>query len=440
MSDVLFTNVRIFDGTGAPSFRGEVLVRDNRIAAVAKGRSWVEGREAELIDGGGATLMPGLVDAHTHLSFASTVDRIVDFGANLPPEQQILASVRAGRTMLDHGFTSAYSAGCFNAAAEVELREEFARGALPGPRLRACSFEREGAALATGGADYHQGAQRRKPDPQGNAAFVHAMARLGVDSVKFVLSGESGIQPGTSRIVQFHEEELVAANRAAREAGVWLNAHCHAGEAIKMAARNGFRVLYHCTWADEEAMDLLEARKHEIFIAPAPGINWANIHEGEAFGITREVAKAQEQFLALELVGELMPKLKKRGLRILPGGDYGFPWNPIGKNARDLELFVKLFGFTPAEALSAATKLGGEIMGMESELGLIRKGYLADLLLVAGDPVRDVRILQDRSNLLVIMKDGRFHKRPGTAPERAPRAPRSGKLGDRILGGRAVRP
>ena len=440
MSDVLFTNVKIFDGTGAPSFRGEVLVSGNRIAAVAKGRNWVEARGAELVDSGGATLMPGLIDAHTHLSFASTVDRIVDFGAQLPSEQLMLATVRAGRTMLDHGFTSAYSAGCFNAVAEVALREEFARGALPGPRLRACSFEREGEVAGSGGVDYHAGTGKRRPDPEGNAAFVHAMAKLGVDSVKFVLSGESGLQPGTSRIVQFYDEELAAASQAAQQAGLWLSAHCHAAEAIKMAARNGFRVLYHCTWADEEAMDLLEARKQEIFIAPAPGINWANIHEGEAFGITREVAKQQEQFLALELVSELMPQLKKRGVRILPGGDYGFPWNPIGKNARDIELFVKLFGYTPAEALSAATKLGGEIMGMENELGLIRKGYLADLLLVAGDPLRDVSILQDRANLLAIMKDGQFHKRPATAPTRVDRAPGSGKLGDRMLGARAVHP
>jgi imidazolonepropionase-like amidohydrolase len=107
-----------------------------------------------------------------------------------------------------------------------------------------------------------------------------------------------------------------------------------------------------------------------------------------------------------------VPKLRARGIRLLPGGDYGFPFNPNGRNAWDLELWVRHFGYTPAEALQAATELGGQIMGQGEELGLVRPGYLADLLLVAGDPTQDVRVLQDKHKLVAIMKDGRFHKRP----------------------------
>ena len=114
----------------------------------------------------------------------------------------------------------------------------------------------------------------------------------------------------------------------------------------------------------------------------------------------------------LEVAIENMKDLHKRGVRVLPGGDYGFAWNPVGNNARDLEHFVNLFDFTPMDALVAATKLGGEIMGMGGELGQIKDGYLADILLVAGDPLKDVTILQDRRNFLAIMKDGHFHKAP----------------------------
>jgi imidazolonepropionase-like amidohydrolase len=117
----------------------------------------------------------------------------------------------------------------------------------------------------------------------------------------------------------------------------------------------------------------------------------------------------------MALQRELVPQLRRRGIRVLPGGDYGFPHNPIGRNARDLELFVTLFGYSPAEALMAATKWGGQIMGMGDELGLVRPGYLADLLLVRGDPVADIRALQDRDNLVAIMKDGAFHKAPSIA-------------------------
>ena len=107
-------------------------------------------------------------------------------------------------------------------------------------------------------------------------------------------------------------------------------------------------------------------------------------------------------------------ELWKRGMRILPGGDYGFAWNPIGNNARDLEHFVNLLGLTPAEALMSATKWGGEIMGIPN-LGLVKDEYLADLLLVKGDPTRDVKLLQDRNNLLIIMKDGAYHKHPSSS-------------------------
>jgi imidazolonepropionase-like amidohydrolase len=276
--------------------------------------------------------------------------------------------------------------------------------------MRACSFERSASAVS-GAAGRYSGADAREADVAGVADFVREMIGIGVDAVKFVLSGESAIRPGTSRITQFYDEELAAGTQLAHEAGVWLNAHCHSSATIKQALRHGFRVLYHCTWADEETTDLLEAHKERIFVAPGPGVNYAAIHEASAFGITREMAVQQEQVETLERVSQLMPELRRRGVRVLPGGDYGFPWNPIGKNARDMELFVTHFGFTCAQALSAGTMLGGQIMGMGDELGLIRAGYLADLLLIDGDPLKDIRLLQDRNRLLLVMKDGGIHKR-----------------------------
>jgi imidazolonepropionase-like amidohydrolase len=125
---------------------------------------------------------------------------------------------------------------------------------------------------------------------------------------------------------------------------------------------------------------------------------WLQFAEG--LGMRREIEHATG----------VMKELKRRGVRVLPGGDYGFAWNKIGTNARDLEHFVNLFGFTPMEAIVAATRLGGAIMMKEGELGQIKPGFLADILLVDGNPLTDVRILQDRDRLLAIMKDGSFHK------------------------------
>ncbi len=166
---------------------------------------------------------------------------------------------------------------------------------------------------------------------------------------------------------------------------------------------------------------MLEAHKDEIFVAPAMGIMYTTAHgEGSGYGITADHPVALDFKRELDSCIENMKQLKARGVRVLPGGDYGFAWNPIGTNARDLEHFVKLLDFTPAEAITAATKLGGELMDMD--VGQIRESFLADLLLVDGNPLADVSILQDAGRLTGIMKDGSFHKYAGRVAERSVQA------------------
>ncbi len=411
MPTTLIANVTIFDGSGSAPFPGEVLIDGNRIAAVAKGGEHIAAPGAATVDGGGATLMPGLIEAHAHLGFGSSVDRVLR-GSAPTPEQMLLITAHTAKVMLDHGFTGAYSAGSHSAPAETALRDEIDAGWLPGPRLRACSFEREASAIMEGAGRKYTSYEQRQPDVDGVRKFVADMAAAGVDSVKFVVTGDNSIVPNTSLVLLYYDEELRAASEAARDADVWLNAHAHSAAAIKLVLRHGFRVIYHCTWPDEEALDMLEARKDDIFVAPTIGLNWTNIHADPNYAKRDNGAALREQIAKLDHLRELMPKLHKRGVRLLPGGDYGFPTNPIGKNAHDIELFVTHLGFTPAEALRAATKLGGEIMGMADELGLIKPGYLADLLLVDGNPLRDIALLQDPNRLLMIMKDGKYHKQP----------------------------
>jgi imidazolonepropionase-like amidohydrolase len=120
----------------------------------------------------------------------------------------------------------------------------------------------------------------------------------------------------------------------------------------------------------------------------------------------------------LEIACASLKKMAKRGIRILPGGDYGFAWIKHGTNAKDLEYFVKHLGFSPMEALLSATKLGGQIMMQPNELGQLREGYLADLLLVDGDPLANISILHDPRRILAVMKDGKFAKSPEMEAER----------------------
>ena len=417
MERTVFTGGAVFDASGADPVPGEVIVEGDRIVEVRSG--WREGHgTARVVNIAGRTIMPGLIESHAHLTFPSAVGHI-DPSFNPPldvsffhhiegMEAELARAERNAAILLDAGFTSAYSAGSLlPMPVEVILRDKIKAGAVRGPRLRAASAERDNHPLRPDG---HFVADWQGPDAC--RQYVVENAAQGFDSVKFLLSNDDVFVEGGSQITQYSWEEAQAAGEQARESGVWLNCHAQSAESVKLAVRAGFRSIYHCTYADEEALDLLESVKDEVFVSPAPGIIYANVHEGAEYGIDRAAAEKMGSVAALEAMTEIYPEIRRRGIRALPGGDYGFPNNPIGRNARDLQLFVDLLGYTPVEALTAATRLGGQLMGMADELGVLAPGYLADLLVVRGNPARDVTLLQDAANIEWIVQAGRTHKQP----------------------------
>ncbi len=417
---IVITGGNVFDGTGSPSETGEVVVAGDRIIEIRAGHHPELHEGHEIIDAAGCTVMPGMVESHAHLTFPSAVGHI-DPSFNPPLDvsffgkiegfpSELVRAERNAKILLDAGFTSAYSAGSLlPMPTELVLREKLNAGVVPGPRLKTCAAERD--AVPRGPVEHPEDWDT----PESVAGWVRGHAEQGYDSVKLLLSNDDVFVEGGSQMLQYTEEQAAAAHEAAQETGVWLAAHCQASESVKMAVRHGFRSIYHCTYADEEAIDLLESVKDEVFVSPAPGIIWANVHAGEEFGITPEVAERMGSVRCLAQMQELYPKLRERGIRVLPGGDYGFPNNPIGRNAHDLTLFVECLGYEPIETLVAATKFGGQLMGMGDELGLLAPGYLADLLVVRGDPTSDVSVLEDADNLRVIMQGGRLHKQLAAA-------------------------
>jgi len=248
--------------------------------------------------------------------------------------------------------------------------------------------------------------------PEEFRKVAREMVREEVDTLKINPSGDEFVPFAKARHTVMNDSEVAAVCEVAQSRDLRVAAHARSAEAVKMSLRHGCEIIYHATLMDDEALDLLEAAKDRIFVAPTLGIQITTLHEASDWGITTEVAESLGMRRELEIGAESMKELHRRGVKVLPGGDYGFAWNPIGTNARDLEHFVNYLNFTPMEAIVAATKYGGQIMMMGDELGLIKEGYLADLLIVDGDPVQDVSILQDSSRLLGIMKDGSFHKRP----------------------------
>lgn len=418
MSDILFTNARIFDASGAQPFDGEVLVQGNRISQVRRGKGEaVRSAATQVIDAAGAFLMPGMTEAHTH--FAWNDQPTLASIQMMPPEEHALWCIRVAKRYLDMGWTSCVGAATAKPRLDVVTRNAISNGEFPGPRYIAGSQE---IAHLGGLGDMslpHLPFEELSfahvvSGPEEMRKAVRMFAKYGVDQIKLNLSGEY-ITGLPAELTPFSDEEVAMATAEARRLGKRVAAHARSAESVKQCVRHGIEVIYHASFADEEALDMLEANKDKHFVAP--GLAWLvnTCFHAKDYGITTEAAAQMGYMRELEAATETMHKMHKRGIRILPGGDYGFAWVPHGTNANDLQYLVKYAGMTPMESLLAATARGGEIMMRPNELGQIREGYLADLLLVDGDPLQDLSVLLDAQRLLAIMKDGAFHKAPKLA-------------------------
>jgi imidazolonepropionase-like amidohydrolase len=236
------------------------------------------------------------------------------------------------------------------------------------------------------------------------------LIREGVDTIKLNISGNQTIPNSRSDQNVMNEDEIRVAAETAHAHGKRIAAHVRAAASIKLALKHKVDILYHCEYADEECLDLLEAARDRVFVAPAIGLLHNLMYEADAWGITYEKAVATGVVHQFECAQRVFAELRKRGVRVLIGGDYGFPWTPHGTNARDLDHFVRFFGYSDAEALTAATKTGAAAMMLEGRTGEIAQGYLADLVVVAGEPQDNVKLLQVPDNIKLVMKDGRIHK------------------------------
>jgi imidazolonepropionase-like amidohydrolase len=418
---VLFTNVRVLDATGEYPYTGEVLVQGNRIKQVTRGGSrfgsmggGAASMGATVIDGMGATLMPGLIDAHLHLSWnnAPGIEPI----QMMPPEEHILVTAEMAKLVLDSGFTAGRGAAAAKPRLDVVIRNFINAGRLPGPRYTAAGPEITTVGGLGDSAPSHIPHEGLNlgivvSGPEEVRRTVRMLIKYGVDSIKLNLSGESITGMGAEE-TPMAEEEVAMAVKEAKARNKVVAAHARSSESVKQCVRHGVQNIYHASFADEEALDMLEAAKDRHFVAP--GLAWlinTARHAGE-WGIKPGSPITLEYERELEMAVETMRKMHRRGIKVLIGGDYGFAWTPQGTNARDLEYFVEMVGMSPMEAILAGTKYGGEIMGMRNELGQVKEGFLADLLLVDGDPIANIRVLQEKDRLLAIMKDGKFHKRP----------------------------
>ncbi|MET1416090.1 amidohydrolase family protein [Roseibium sp. HPY-6] len=421
MTQTVIQGAMIWNGVADAAVPGTVVVEGNRIAKVIEGTDVPSGLSDNLIDGTGMTLMPGMVEGHCHPSFTG-ISEPTELG-QLCPERHMLLTAQNLRLLLSHGFTSIFEAASAKPMLGVTARDAINEGLIDGPRMMAGSPE---VTTTAGLGDerkrhiYQESFGLVADGPDEMRRVARECVRDGVDIMKINISGDEFVSHARAEITPTEDEELAAFVKVAHAFDKMVAAHARSSKSVKMAVRHGVDCIYHCDFADEEALDMLEGAKDRIFVGPAFGLVHNSTREGDVVGLTREVAESMGLFRKFEATCATYHEIRKRGVRVVVGGDYGFSVTPMGQNARDIEHFVRYFGYSPVEALRCATHVGAELMGRSGELGQIKEGYLADLLLVRGDVVQDVSLLQKQDNLAMIMKDGSAWKDPRQSDPRSP--------------------
>jgi imidazolonepropionase-like amidohydrolase len=428
-SRIVFTNAFLIDGSGGqPVPAATVVVAGNTIEEVAPHNSGRladkdAGNEATVIDLEGRTLMPGMILAHVHLSY-NHVKTLQDLDLKAPPEVSTIAAVCNARTMLECGFTAGLSAGALHMV-DIHIRDAINHGQIPGPRLLAAGRD----IVQTGGMlDWNpswlrlgmEGLGMFVDGPWEVRKAVRRMVKDGADMIKMYITGEGLLLECQQTEITCTQEEIDVMVEEAHRRKRLCSVHARSAESCQMAAKAGVDVIDHATFIDDETVDLIAAKN--CFVAPGLDYIVSTLDYAEQGGF--DWLGSYENFLdkthykeELDAACENIDKLRRRGVRVLVGSDFGFSWCPHGTYARELTHYVKLAGFSPMEAIIAATKLGAEAMRMADKIGSVAPGKLADLIVVDGNPLEDITILEDRRRITHVMKDGQFFRRPGGVSE-----------------------
>lgn len=404
----LVTNGQLIDGNGGPLVPNAALVIcDGRIAYAGPAAGAPEvPPDAQHIDARGGTIMPGLVEAHFHATYFN-IAALEDLDIKYPVEYvSLLASVNT-RLAVECGYTAARSGGClFNV--DVWLKKAIEEDLIVGPRLSASGRE-----ICSAGGLMDWNPEFRKIGMEGLVFIINgqedarkavrALVKDGIEWVKTYPTGDAAspdINDHHTLCMTFEEMHAVVAT--AHNHKLKVTGHCRATEGIKNALRAGYDTIEHGTFMDDEAMDLLLER--DVPCIPALYFEKASIELGPEFGLSQRVIDGHQE--TLDGGAESARRILRAGGRLGMGGDYGFGWNPHGDYARELTFFVKDVGLTPLEVITCATKTGAEIMGRGDEFGTLEKGKLADVLVVDGDPIQDIAVLEDRKRFIAVMQGG----------------------------------
>jgi len=389
--------VLVIDGTGSRREHFTVVLQGSRIAAVGPDSRVKIPRNARVIEGNGKALLPGLIDCHIHYCLDASPDAIRSLQQDDPTMTAIKAATHA-RATLDGGITTVRDVGSRDHIS-ISVSRAIRAGIIPGPRTLNAGL----AVCMTGGHAWFIGRQADGPDEVIKAVREQILA--GADVIKFIATGgvlTPGVSPGAAQLTP---EELRAGVEAATRAGRRVAAHAHGAEGMKNAIRAGVNSIEHGTLLDDEAIDLFLT--HGTFLVPTLSAIQSGCEMGRAHGMPDDAVR--KCVVLGEEQKKTFRKAVKAGVRIAMGTDAGTPFNPHGRNTQELRRMVA-FGMTPMQAIEAATCSAATLLGLEHEIGTIETGKEADLLLVNGNPLDDIVLLEEPTNVEWVIQGGKIVK------------------------------
>ena len=394
---LVIRRVLLIDGTGAKLERATVVVDGDRIAVVGPDSRVKIPRGSRVVEGRGRALLPGLIDCHVHYCLDAGPDTIRTLEQDDPTVTAIKAVTHA-RATLEAGITTVRDVGSRDHIS-ISVARAIKAGIIPGPRTLNAGL----AICMPGGHAWFIG--RQADGPAEVVQAVREQIRAGADVIKFIATG-GVLTPGTSPgATQLTPEELRAGVEEAARAGRRAAAHAHGAEGMKNALRAGVHSIEHGTLLDDEALDLFLERR--AFLVPTLSAIQSGFEHGKTGGMP-DYALEKCAGMA-EAQRKNFRKAVKAGVQIAMGTDAGTPFNHHGRNAQELRRMVQL-GLTPMRALEAATRLAATLLGLEQEIGTVEAGKQADLIVVKGNPLDDIALLEESARLECVIQGGKVVK------------------------------
>ena len=405
----LLTNAFLIDCAGnEPRERASVVVEGERIREVRLGGSGPTGGHEAIVDCSGMTLMPGLTDAHVHIGAVDV--NILDQHREHPSNLVALMMARILEDTLQQGFTTVRDAG----GADWSFKAAVERGIVEGPRL----LVSDRPISQTGGhGDWRRITETQSPEIFCPTAGMRSVVcdgvdevrraareqlRLGADQIKVMASGGAMSPADELSATQYALEELRAAVEVAEAARTYVMAHAYNDESVRNCLKSGVRSIEHGNLIDEETARIIA--ESGAYLVPTLVTYEALSEEGRDYGVPEDVIRKIDEARALGI--RALRFAYESGVRIASGSDLLGPLQD--RKARELEIKTEVM--SPMESLVSATRTNAELFDMEDKIGTVEAGKLADLIVVEGNPLENITVLQKKSNLKLIMKGGTVFK------------------------------